>query len=388
MAHQVFHFEIRPTKEQEEQLWLHFKGVRFVYNHFLSERKEQYRLTQTSDKYHAQCKSLTQLKRQDDYRWLNKVNAQSLQQSLKQLEAAYNNFFEKRAAYPRYHSCQDNQSFRVPQSFKIQGSKLTIPKIKNIKIIHHRKIEGRICYIAVSYKTHGKYYVSICCEVEHKQYPITGRLVGVDLGIKDLAITSDNKRYKNHRYTKKYARKLKRYQQHLSRKQKGSKQRNKIKKQVAKIHAKIRNARHDTLHKITHELVKTYDIICIETPDIQYMAKNRKLTKHFMDAAWGTLRQFLRYKADRHGRTVIAVSQFFPSSKTCCHCRFVNEKLTLADREWTCPKCGQTLDRDFNAACNILAEGLNSVSAGVVEYTPGVDIRPTRRRTAMKGAKF
>lgn len=246
----------------------------------------------------------------------------------------------------------------MPQSGKIIDGKLSIPKFKDgIKIKLHREVLGTIGKMSITRTPSGKYFVSIFTEQEIEQLPTNKKSIGCDLGIKDFVITSDNKKFTNNRYTKKYARKLKEAQQHLSRKQKGSNGFEKQKIKVAKIHEKIANSRLDTLHKVSYELVRDNGLIVIEDLNVKGMIKNRKLSKHIADASWGNFVNLLQYKCDWYGRELVKVNRFFPSSKTCNECGWINQDLNLSIREWTC-KNGHKLDRDLNASQNILKKGL------------------------------
>ena len=209
-------------------------------------------------------------------------------------------------------------------------------------------------------------------------------MVGVDLGIKDFAITSDGVKYKNHRWIKTYERKLSKAQKHLSRKQKGSHQYENQRLKVAKIHEKISNCRMDKLHKVSHELVTLYDVICLEDLNVKGMVKNHKLAKHIQDASWGTFVQMLEYKAKWNDKQVVRINRFFPSSKLCSECGWINNSLKLSDREWVCEKCGCVHDRDVNASKNILTEGVSLLSSGIDEYTNGDDVRPSNRLLSTK----
>ena len=230
----------------------------------------------------------------------------------------------------------------------------------------------------------GKYYVSIFTEQIIEELPKTGKQVGIDLGLKDFLITSDNKKFKNNRYTKKYAKKLKKAQQHLSRKQKGSNGFEKQKLKVAKIHEKIASCRLDTLHKVSRKLVNEFDIIVCEDLNVKGMIKNHKLSKHIADASWGNFVTLLQYKCDWYGKELVKVNRFYPSSKTCSDCGWINQELRLSDREWTCKSCGVIHDRDWNASKNILKEGLKNISAGTVDYKGGEEIRPTSLAHSVK----
>ena len=288
-----------------------------------------------------------------------------MQFALKSLDSAYTNFFRGNAKFPRFKSRKSKNSFTVPQSGKIVDGKLNIPKFKDgIKIKLHREVLGTIGKMSITRTPSGKYFVSIFTEQEVEQLPTNEKSIGCDLGIKDFVITSDNKKFKNNRYTKKYAKKLKKAQQHLSRKQKGSNGFEKQKIKVAKIHEKIASCRLDTLHKVSYELVRDNGLIVCEDLNVKGMIKNRKLSKHIADASWGNFVNLLQYKCDWYGRELVKVNRFFPSSKTCNECGWINQELKLSDREWTC-KNGHKLSRDLNASQNILKEGLKIYREGL-----------------------
>lgn len=271
---------------------------------------------------------------------------------------------------------KDKNSFRVPQHISVENGKIKIPKFKEgIKLIEHRKLEGEIKQCTFSKSSTGKIYVSILVQTVHEQSDKTGNIVGIDLGIKNFAITSDSKKFRNHRYTKRYATQLKKAQQHLSRKQKGSRQYENQRLKVAKIHEKITNTRKDTLHKVSHTLVKSCDLIALEDLNVKGMVKNHKLAKHILDASWGEFVRMLEYKASWNDKTIVKISRWFPSSKLCSDCGWINQSLSLNDREWVCQECGCAHDRDVNASKNILKEGLRNLSAGTVDYTDGDDVR-------------
>jgi putative transposase len=374
----TYKYKLEPDEEQSILLNKHFGSVRYVYNHFLNERKTEYETNKQTLNYYVNAAALTQLKKQEDFIWLKEVNSQSLQDSLKHLEGAYNGFFKKRTAFPRFKSKHNKNSFTVPQFVKLIGNELHIPKFKNgITVIKHRPCVGEIKQCTISKTATGEYFVSILVETTHDVLPKTGKLVGIDLGVKDFVVTSDGKKYKNNRYTKTYARKLKINQQHLSRKSKDSKKYKQQKLKIARIHKKITNSRMDNLHKVSTELIKQYDIIVLEDLNVKGMIKNHKLSKHIADASWGKFVELLTYKALWNEKEVIKVDRFFPSSKTCGCCGYINQNLKLDMRTWTCPSCHTELDRDLNAANNILKEGYKNISAGTVDYRSGDEIRPT-----------
>lgn len=385
IKNKTYKFRIYPTLEQEVLLEKHFGCTRFVYNHFLNERKEQYQQNKKSDNYYTQAKSLTEIKKKEETEWLKEVNSQTLQFALRSLDTAFLNFFRGNAQFPKFKSRKHKNAFTIPQFGSVSNELLYIPKFKDgIKIKLHRGIVGKIGKMSISKTPTGKYYVSIFTEQVIEQLPKTNKQGGIDLGLKDFVITSDNKKFKNNRYTKKYAKKLKKAQQHLSRKKKGSNGFEKQKLKVAKIHEKIASCRLDTLHKVSHKLVNEFDVIVCEDLNVKGMIKNRKLSKHIADASWGNFVTLLQYKCDWYGKELIKVNRFYPSSKICNVCGWINQDLNLSVREWTCNSCGVIHDRDLNASKNILKEGLKNISAGTVDYTGGEEIRPTSLAYSMK----
>ena len=372
MVNKTYRFRLFPTAEQEILLAKHFGCTRYVYNHFLNERKEQYQADKKSDNYYKQAATLTKLKKEEDTKWLKEVNSQTLQFALRSLDTAFLNFFRGNAQFPKFKSRKHKNTFTIPQFGKLEDGKIIIPKFKDgIKVKLHREVKGKIGKMSITKTPTGKYYVSIFTEQEVEELPKTNKQVGIDLGLKDFVITSDNKKYKNNRYTKKYAKQLKKAQQHLSRKQKGSNGFEKQKLKVAKIHEKIASCRLDTLHKVSKELVESYDLISIEDLNVKGMIKNHKLSKHIADASWGNFVTLLQYKCDWYGKELVKVNRFYPSSKTCGECGWINQELKLSDREWTCKSCGAIHDRDVNASRNILKEGLKIISGGTLDTTDG-----------------
>jgi putative transposase len=366
VINKTYRFRIYPNKEQEVLLNKHFGCSRFVYNYFLNERKEQYQKNKKTDNYYAQAKTLTNLKKQEDTKWLKEVNSQTLQFALRSLDTAYVNFFRGNTQFPKFKSKKHKNTFAIPQFGKLEDGKIILPKFKggiNVKL--HREVKGEIGKMSITKTPTGKYYVSIFTEQEYEPSKKTGKSVGIDLGLKDFAITSDGIKYKNNRYIKRYERQLKKAQQHLSRKQKGSNGFEKQKLKVAKIHEKITNTRQDILHKVSNNIVSNYDVICLEDLNIKGMIKNRKLSKHIADASWGTFVRFVEYKANWNDKSVVKINRFYPSSKTCNVCGYINQELKLSDREWTCKSCGVVHDRDVNASKNILKEGLKIFGQGL-----------------------
>ena len=374
----TYKFRLYPNKVQIELLAKHFGCTRFVYNYFLNQRKEQYKLTGKSDNYYAQAKTLTELKNQEETAWLKEVNAQTLQFAIRCLETSYTNFFHKRAKFPNFKSKHSKNSFTVPQSASVADGRLFIPKFKEgIKCRVHREIKGEIGKVSISKTPSGKYFVSVFTEEEYVT-PLkkTGKSVGLDMGLKNLLITSDGETFKNNRYAKKYEHKLAIAQRHLSRKKKGSRGFESQKLKVARLHEKISNSRADYLHKCSISLVRRYDTICIEDLNVKGMERNHHIAKSITDASWGRFVTMLTYKAEWNNKKVVKVDRYFPSSQTCSVCGYVNKDIKdLSIREWDCPNCHTHHNRDVNAAINILRFGLNNTSAGTVDYTGGEEVR-------------
>jgi putative transposase len=376
--HRTYKFRLYPTAEQERFFAKQFGCVRYVYNYYLDRSIKQYEATKKKDSCFEQINDLVKLKRTEEYSFLKEAIAQSLQVSLQNLDAAYKNFFAKRARLPRFKSKKEKNSFSIPQKTSIKDGKLYIQKLKSgIPIRLHREIKGKIGSVTISKTPTGKYYASILTKEEYEPLPKTGKSVGIDMGLKELVTTSEGEVFANGKFTKRYERKLASAQKHLARKQKGSHGFEKQKLKVARIHKKLANCRRDYLHKCSHLLVKNYDVICIEDLNVKGMVRNRRLAKSIIDASWGAFADMLSYKAQWNDKQVVKVDRFFPSSQTCNVCGFRNAKVkNLKVREWECPECHTHHDRDVNAAINILKLGTSSLSAGTVDYTDGESTKP------------
>ena len=372
----TYKFRLYPNKEQEKMLANYFGSVRFVYNHFLAKRKEQYEQTRKSSNYYEQAKELTAMKKTEAFSWLKEINSQTLQHALRHLETAYVNFFKGRTRFPRFHSKKHGGSFAVPQHFKVEGNRIFIPKFKGgIRFAKSQDVLGELRNMTVSVTPGGKYYVCIMAHVQVGDLEKTNLSVGIDLGLKDFVITSNGDRYSSNKFIKKYSKKLATMQKHLSRKKKGSGSWNRQRIKVARLQEKITSCRNDKLHKISVDLIRRYDVVCCEDLNVKGMVKNHNLAKAVSDASWSTFVTMLEYKAKWYGKELVKIGRFYPSSKTCHHCGHVKEDLSLADRYYTCPNCGELIDRDLNAAKNILDEGLRNISAGTVDYTDGEGVR-------------
>ena len=376
----TYKFKLEPTNEQTTLLNKHFGSVRWSYNYFLNQRKQDYLNNKKSITYNQQSKFLTELKTNDETEWLKEVNSQSLQYSLKCLDQAYQNFFNKRTQFPKFKSKRNKNSFTCPQFVKNDDNLLFIPKFQDgIEMIMERKIKGTIKKATITKTPTGKYFVSILTEMEYTPVGKTGLSVGIDLGIKDFLVLSNGTKIKNHRFLKHYERSLKLNQQSLSRKTSKSVRYEKQRIKVARIYEKITNSRMDLIHKTTNSLIKQFDTIYLEDLNIKGMMKNHKLSKAISDVCWSKFIDTLEYKSGWNDKSVVHIDRFFPSSKTCSKCGWINNNLTLKDREWTCPKCGEKHDRDFNAATNILNEGYRiNISVGTTDYERGDQIRPEK----------
>jgi putative transposase len=382
LIYKSYKFRISPDNEQKILLSKHFGATRFVFNRYLNSRKETYLEEKKSLNYYDNANDLTKLKKEEDFVWLKEINSQSLQSSLRNLDKAYNKFFRKQTQFPRFKSKYDKQSFTIPQSVYIEEGKLSIPKFKKgIKLNIHREIKGKLLFATISKSTTGNYYVSITCEVEYTPFEKTNSKVGIDTGIKDLAILSDGKVYENIKTLKANLNNLKYEQRQLSKKTKGSNSRLRQKSKLARVHEKVTNIRKDYLHKVSTEIIKNHDVICIEDLAVKNMMKNHNLAQAFSDVSLGTFYTMLEYKANWNDKVVVKIDRFFPSSKTCNVCNYINQDLTLKDREWTCPSCNTKHDRDFNASINIKKQGLKILSGSGTDS----DIKQKRSKALSLG---
>lgn len=381
----TYKFRLIPTEDQKVLLNKHFGSVRFVYNYFLNQRKEEYLNNKKSLNYYDQAKYLTEVKK--ELTWLKEINSQTLQYSLNCLDIAYQGFFNKRTQFPNFKSKRSKNSFTVPQNVKVKDRKLIIPKFKGIKIIMEREIKGKIGKATISKTPSGKYFVSILVEKEYNPVNKTNKSVGIDLGLKDFLVLSTGSKIKNCRFLKHYEHQLKLNQKSLSRKTKGSNRYENQRLKVARIHEKISNSRMDLIHKVSLNLVRNYDQIFLEDLNVKGMVKNHKLSKSISDVSWSKFIEVLTYKANWNDKEVIKVDRFFPSSKTCNSCGWINNSLTLNERTWTC-KCGLEVDRDLNAAKNILNEGLRkNISVGTTDHGRGAQIRPEKSGISVETSK-
>ena len=366
MTYRAYRYRFYPTPEQVVTLHQTFGCVRYVYNRALRYRQDAWYVRQETISYPQSSALLTEWKKEPEHAWLNDVSSVPLQQSLRRLQTAYRHFFQGRANYPRCKKKDGYQSAEYTTSaFKWDGASLKLAKqAEPLNIRWSRRFTGKPMTVTVSRDPSGRYCVSLLVEEAVALLPVVNATVGLDVGIKDVVVTSAGVASGNPRHTAKHAARLAKYQRRLARKQKGSNNRRKAKRKVARVHAKIADCRRDFTHKLTTALIRENQTICVENLAVKHMVKNPTLAKSINDAHWGELVRQLAYKAGWYGRTVVAIDRWFPSSQRCSDCGYTLDKLELSTRQWTCPECNTTHDRDVNAARNIKAAGLAVLACG------------------------
>lgn len=394
-----------PNKTQEQTLNKVLGCYRFVYNQMLALKQETYNrdksnlgICELSKFFHGE------LLKKNEYSWLKEQNTKVMKQAIRQMLSAYDGFFKLGKGFPKFKSKHDNNSALFPceaisksNSFETRHISLT-KSLKNIKFHcsnlyfeRLQKYKDNIKSATLSKTKSGKFYLSVLIsmnEEEFKQFRHTNNKVGIDLGIKDFIITSDGEMFKNKHFFKKSENKIKKLQRQLSKKVKGSNNRNKVRIKIAKEFEHLTNQRIDYIHNIVNSLLGTYDYIFMENLNVQGMLRNHKLAKAIQELGFYTFKSILKNKAILNDKFIIEVDRWFASSKTCHKCGYVYKNLTLGEREWTCPICGEHHDRDLNAAINILIEG-NKILVGsrtaeltLVDY-PTAERRTTRKCGAM-----
>ena len=371
----AFKYRFYPTPEQTDLLSKTFGCCRYVWNALLEWRSKEYQLHANKINYSKSCLKLTDIKKEIE--WLNDVSSVALQQSLRNQDAAFSNFFKKIAKYPTLKKKNNNQSFRLTNcGFDIKDGKVYIAKNKQpLDIVWSQPLLGEVNSITISKDCANRYFISFGTEVDIEQLPILNKTIGVDLGLKDFAITSDGEKYNPTKSFLRYQKLLKKVQQRLSKKVKGSKNRDKARVKVAKVHNKIADSRKDFLHKLSTKLIRENQTIVIEDLNVKGMIKNHKLAKHIQNASWSEFVRQLKYKAEWYGRTIVQISPWFPSSKLCSDCGFKVAKMPLNIREWTCSNCNEHHDRDVNAAINIRTAGQAELVCG--DSSTGADVVQT-----------
>ena len=385
----AYKYRIYPTEVQKVLFAKTFGCCRFVYNWALNlkitaykERKETLGNVYLTNLMKSELKA--------EHEWLSEVNSQSLQSALRNLDTAYTNFFRntKAVGFPRFKLRKDRQSFLCPQHCRVDFEKgtVTIPKAKDIPTVLHRKFNGTVKTVTVSMTPSGKYFASVLVDTAIQELPATpmqgDTALGIDLGIKSLAVCSDGRTFGNPKNLQRSLDRLKLFQKRLSCKQKGSSNRNKARIRVARLQEHIANSRKDNLHKITYALTHDSQVrtICMEDLNVKGMQLNHRLAQAVGDASFGMFLTLLEYKCGWYGVNLVRIDRFAPSSKTCGKCGYIYKRLKLSERSWTCSECGAHHDRDFNAACNIKEFGLKALPTerGKVKPVdcPLVDDRP------------
>ena len=366
----AYKYRLYPNKKQQELINKTIGCCRFVYNYYLNKKIELYKVEQKSISYNACANDLKYLKKEKE--WLKEVDSISLQQSLKDLDVAYQNFFrrikngDKQVGFPKFKSKKNpKQSYRtqnVNNNISIDGNKIKLPKLGLVRFVNSRNLNGKIKNCTISKTKTNKYFLSVLVEEEIEELPRNNNAIGIDLGLKDFLVTSDGEIVENPRILNKYERKLVKLQRQLAKKQKGS---NRYKKQalkIAKLHEKIRNTRTDFLHKLSSRIIKENQLIISEDLNVKGMVQNHRLAKAINDVSWSKFARMIEYKANWYGRTYHKINRFYASSQTCNVCGYKNvDTKDLNVRKWVCPECGTKHDRDNNAAINILNQGLKEL---------------------------
>jgi len=366
MTKRAYKYRFYPTPEQEQILARTFGCVRFVWNAVLRYRTDAFYQRQEKVGYTAANAQLSKMKKAEDTAFLNEVSCVPLQQCLRHQQSAFKSFFEGRAKYPTFKSKRHRQAAEFTRSaFKVRDGQLFLAKCKEpLAIRWSRDLPGEPSTVTVSKDSAGRYFVSCLCELTPETLPVTPRMTGIDLGLKDLFITDQGQRIGNPRHTAKYAARLATAQRRLSKKKLGSANRAKARKRVARIHAKISDCRMDSLHKLSRRLINENQVVCVESLKVKNMVRNPNLAKSISDAGWGEFVRQLEYKAEWAGRQLVKIDQWYPGSKRCSDCGHIKDALPLAIRAWDCPACGVAHDRDINAARNIKAAGLAVLALG------------------------
>ncbi|GLV60931.1 transposase [Dictyobacter sp. S3.2.2.5] len=387
----AYKFRCYPTDEQKQILARTFGCVRFTYNWALRLKTDAFYKEHTRLYYKDLSSMLTDLKKQDDYSWLNEVSSVPVQQALRHLDKAFITFFEGRGKYPTFKKKRKKQAATYTSSaFTFRHGALTLAKMQEpLHIVWSRPLpEGAIpSSVTVSKDAADRYFISLLIEEDIAHLMPCETAIGADLGLKSFVVLSDGETVGNPRFFQQDEKKLAKAQRRHAKKKKGSKNREKARRKVARIHARIGDRRSDFLQKLSTRLIRENQTICVESLQVKNMVKNPCLSKAISDVGWGQFVSLLEYKADWYGRNLVKIDKWYPSSKRCFDCGYTLESLTLDVRQWTCPECGVHHDRDVNAAKNVRSVGLTvlnacgeSVRPGAVKTNPGKTQRSRKPR--------
>lgn len=343
----AYKYRFYPTPEQEVLLARTFGCVRYVWNAVLRYRTDAFYQRQETVSYNDASAFLTRMKKAPETAFLSEVSSVPLQQCLRHQQAAFKNFFSGKARYPRFKSKHHRQSATFASSaFKYCDGRIFLAKCKEpLAIRWSRELPATPSTVVVSKDVAGRYFISCLCQEEAKPLAVVPKMIGIDLGLKDLFVTSDGHRIGNPRHTAKYAARLARAQRRLSKKAPGSANRARARRKVARLHAKISDCRKDNLHKLSRQIVNENQVICVESLSVKNMVKNRSLARSISDAGWGEFVRQLTYKSLWAGRQLVQIDRWYPSSKRCSDCGHVMDNMPLHIRAWCCPECSMHHDR-------------------------------------------
>ena len=363
----AYKYRIYPNKEQEKQIAKTFGCCRFVYNNILAYKKEVYEQGKSVSK--TDCNNYCNRELKKVYSWLKEVDKFALTNAIYNMDNTYQKFFKEKLGYPKFKRKHDKYKSYTTNftngniSVDFDRNRIKLPKLKYVKAKIHRYFIGQIKLVTISKVPSGKYYVSVLVETEHNPCVKANGQIGLDLGIKDLCITSNGKKYENPKTIKKYEKKLAKLQRQLAHKKRRSRNYQKKRKQIALCHEKITNTRKDYLHKISSEIISENQVIVSENLQIKNMVKNHNLAKSISDVSWYEITRQLEYKSKWNDRIYIKIDTFYASSQLCSCCGYKNANVKdLKVRQWKCSNCGEIHDRDINAANNILTEGLRKIA--------------------------